>query len=303
MRRLNAALVALAAVVLLAQGQGGAQDGVVKIGVLDDMSGPYADNTGPGRPAGGADGGGGFRRLRARQADRGDLGRHAEQGRRRRRDRAALVRAGPGGHDHRHPPLGDRPRRGEAGRADEPAGDADRGGDRGADRQGVLGPQRALGLRHLRPGQDPRQRDREAGRRYLVLHHRRLRLRPRARAERDRVRQGGGRQGAGLGPAPAEQRGLLLLPAPGAELEGEGGGDGERRRRHHQRHQAGQRVRSRTGRAAGGRAPHPVSGSARHRPADRAGAVDGQLVLLGHDARRRAPSATASPPRRACRPP
>jgi len=48
MRRLNAALVALAAVVLLAPGVGGAQDGVVKIGVLDDMSGPYAYNTGPG---------------------------------------------------------------------------------------------------------------------------------------------------------------------------------------------------------------------------------------------------------------
>ena len=42
------ALVALAAVVLLAPAVGGAQEGVVKIGVLDDMSGPYADNTGPG---------------------------------------------------------------------------------------------------------------------------------------------------------------------------------------------------------------------------------------------------------------
>jgi len=48
MRRLNAALVALAAVVLLTPGQVGAQDGVIKIGVLDDMSGPYSDNTGPG---------------------------------------------------------------------------------------------------------------------------------------------------------------------------------------------------------------------------------------------------------------
>lgn len=52
MRRLNAALVALAAVVLLAPGVGGAQDGAVKIGVLNDMSGPYADDTGPGRPLG-----------------------------------------------------------------------------------------------------------------------------------------------------------------------------------------------------------------------------------------------------------
>ena len=48
MRRLTAALVALAAFALLAPVVGEAQDGMVKIGVLDDMSGPYADNTGPG---------------------------------------------------------------------------------------------------------------------------------------------------------------------------------------------------------------------------------------------------------------
>lgn len=47
-RRFNVALVALAAVVLLAPAISGAQNGVAKIGVLDDMSGPYADNTGPG---------------------------------------------------------------------------------------------------------------------------------------------------------------------------------------------------------------------------------------------------------------
>src|SRR5258705_1933480 len=47
MCRLTAALVALA-VALLAPVVGEAQDGMVKIGVLDDMSGPYADNTGPG---------------------------------------------------------------------------------------------------------------------------------------------------------------------------------------------------------------------------------------------------------------
>ena len=47
-RRPSATLVALVAVVLLIPAIGVAQDGVVKIGVLDDMSGPYADNTGPG---------------------------------------------------------------------------------------------------------------------------------------------------------------------------------------------------------------------------------------------------------------
>src|SRR6266481_5313891 len=47
MRWLKTAMVALGAVVALAT-PAPAQDGAVKIGVLDDMSGPYSDNTGPG---------------------------------------------------------------------------------------------------------------------------------------------------------------------------------------------------------------------------------------------------------------
>jgi len=42
------AMVALGAGVLLAPAMSAAQDGAVKIGVLDDMSGPYSENTGPG---------------------------------------------------------------------------------------------------------------------------------------------------------------------------------------------------------------------------------------------------------------
>ena len=48
MRWLKTAIVALGAGMLLAPAMSAAQDGMVKIGVLDDMSGPYADNTGPG---------------------------------------------------------------------------------------------------------------------------------------------------------------------------------------------------------------------------------------------------------------
>jgi branched-chain amino acid transport system substrate-binding protein len=48
MRRPAALLAALAVVVLLASAPAAARDGAVKIGVLDDMSGPYSDNTGPG---------------------------------------------------------------------------------------------------------------------------------------------------------------------------------------------------------------------------------------------------------------
>jgi branched-chain amino acid transport system substrate-binding protein len=48
MRWLKTAIVALGATLLLTPAMSAAQDGMVKIGVLDDMSGPYADNTGPG---------------------------------------------------------------------------------------------------------------------------------------------------------------------------------------------------------------------------------------------------------------
>ena len=48
MRWVKIAMVALGAGVLLAPAMSAAQDGAVKIGVLDDMSGPYSENTGPG---------------------------------------------------------------------------------------------------------------------------------------------------------------------------------------------------------------------------------------------------------------
>ena len=48
MRWLKTLLAVFGAAVLVAPTPGSAQDGAVKIGVLDDMSGPYSDNTGPG---------------------------------------------------------------------------------------------------------------------------------------------------------------------------------------------------------------------------------------------------------------
>ena len=48
MRWLKIAMAVFAAALSLAPMTGSAQDGLVKIGVLDDMSGPYSDNTGPG---------------------------------------------------------------------------------------------------------------------------------------------------------------------------------------------------------------------------------------------------------------
>src|ERR1700693_787212 len=48
MRWLKTAMAVFGAAVLLVPAISSAQDGAVKIGVLDDMSGPYSDNTGPG---------------------------------------------------------------------------------------------------------------------------------------------------------------------------------------------------------------------------------------------------------------
>lgn len=48
MRWLKTFMVVFGAAVLVAPTLSSAQDGAVKIGVLDDMSGPYSDNTGPG---------------------------------------------------------------------------------------------------------------------------------------------------------------------------------------------------------------------------------------------------------------
>ena len=125
-----------------------------------------------------------FRRLGARQADRARERRLPEQGRCRRRHRQALVRRRECRPGDRHPQLGDRARPGQGRRGEEPHRHADRGGDLGADRQGLRSQQHPLDLRHLRPDQDHRERARQAGRRQLVLHHRRLRLRPRDRAGR-----------------------------------------------------------------------------------------------------------------------
>jgi branched-chain amino acid transport system substrate-binding protein len=48
MRWLKILMAVFGAAVLVAPAPSSAQDGAVKIGVLDDMSGPYSDNTGPG---------------------------------------------------------------------------------------------------------------------------------------------------------------------------------------------------------------------------------------------------------------
>ena len=113
---------------------------------------------------------------------------------------------------------------------------------------GLLAQHHPLDLRHLGARQRHRQGDREDRRRHLVLPHRRLRLRPRARARH----RGGGReerrQGARPGAPSVPRHRLLVVPAAGAGLEGQDHRARQCRRRHHQLDQAGGRVRHRQGR-------------------------------------------------------
>ena len=79
----------------------------------------------------------------------------------------------------------------------------------GSDRQGVLAQHGALDLRHVDAGQRHRQRDRQVGRRHVVLPHRRLRVRPCARARHRGRRAEERRQGPGQGAGAAQHAGLL----------------------------------------------------------------------------------------------
>ena len=143
-----------------------AQNNAVKIGVLDDMSGPYAENTGPGDVVavkfaiadfGGSVLGKPIEMVSADFQSKVDVGvgiakRWCDDenvdmviGVPNSAIALALVKVAAG---------------------EEPDRDADRGGDLGADRHGLRPQQHPLHLRHLRPDQDHRQRARQAGRRH-----------------------------------------------------------------------------------------------------------------------------------------
>ena len=105
-----------------------------------------------------------------------------------------------------------------------------------------------LGLRYACARGRYRRRAGRSRRRYLVLHDRRLRLRLCARKGHRRSRQGKGWQGPWLGPHSPELVGFLVIPAAGAKLEGEDHRARQCRARHHQLHQAGGGIRHRQGR-------------------------------------------------------
>ena len=117
-----------------------------------------------------------------------------------------------------------------------------------------------------RAGQCDRACGRQVRPRHLVLPDRRLCLR--TGAGKGHHQRGGEerRQGAGQRPPSAQHLGLLVLPAAGAGLEGQGDRSRQCRRRHHQRDQAGCRVRPDEGRAEGLAAARLHHRYRQHRP-------------------------------------
>ena len=107
----------------------------------------------------------------------------------------------------------------------------------------------------------------------------------RARARHQGGGRKGRRQGTRRGPPPAQHQRLLVVPAAGASLQGQDHRPGERRRRHHQRDQAGRRIRHRQRRPEVRRPAGVCERRQRARAADGAGTdPDGNLVL-GHERR------------------
>ena len=208
---LKRTLIATAIAATLGAGAAQAQvsDGVIKIGVLTDMSSLYTDLAGAGSVLAARMAVEDFGAAKQGHEGRDRVGRPPEQARRRLQRRAAVVRRRQGRRDRRHAELRRRARR----QPDHPRQGQGvprlRRGVLRPDRQGVLAEHDPLDLRHLDARQRHRQRDRQDRRRHLVLPHRRLRLRPRARARHRGGGAEGRRQGARQGAPPAQHAGLL----------------------------------------------------------------------------------------------
>ena len=178
----SAAVAALLLCPLAAQAQ--ISDGTVKIGILNDQSGVYADFGGKWSYRGRQDGGRGFRRQGAERADRGRHRRPPEQARRRLEPRPPVVRHRQGRRHHGADDLLGGARRAAALQGEEEDQHRDRRGDDRPHRQGLHAVRLPLGLRHPGARGRHRRRARREGRRHLVLPHRGLRLRPFARGAR-----------------------------------------------------------------------------------------------------------------------
>ena len=116
-----------------------------------------------------------------------------------------------------------------------------------------------------------------------------------ARARRRQCRQGERRQGPRRRSPPAQYLGLLLVPAAGAGLEGQGGRARQCRRRHHERPEAGRRIRPYEGRPASSIALLlQITDVHSHRPQGRPGPASLPTPSIGTGTTRPAPSPTSS---------
>ncbi|CAA9233701.1 MAG: ABC transporter, substrate-binding protein (cluster 4, leucine/isoleucine/valine/benzoate), partial [uncultured Acetobacteraceae bacterium] len=233
---------------------------------------------------GGAHGGGGLRRRRARHRGGNRPGRPPEPRRRGLGVGPPLARRGPRGRGGGRAELGGRPRRQHA-PARQPGGPA-RILHRhfGTHRRPVLAQHRPVGDGHLGHRQLHRRGGDAARRRQLVLPHRGLRARPRDRPRRQQLHRGAGRPRARRRPPPAGDQRSVFPAAPGALLAREDRGARQRRRGHDQRREAGGRVRRRPAlRAVAGGDARLHQRRPRHGPPRGAGRAADRGVLLGHE--------------------
>ncbi len=156
-----------------------AQAKPIRIGVLTDMSGPYAANTGPGSVLASRMAVEDFTKAQSRHQGRAAGGRHAGQAERRGQHRDRLARQRRRRPDHRPAAVLGRARgrtHGGPARQDwrsSPAPPRPR-----LTGQGVRAQPSALGARYLVDAARGGGCDREGRRQDLVLHHRRLHVRP-----------------------------------------------------------------------------------------------------------------------------
>ena len=140
-----------------------------------------------------------------------------------------------------------------------------------SDRQGLFAQHHSMGQRRLGDRQHDRGGDDGARRQGMVLRHGQLRARPGHRGRGHQLHRKARRQGAGLGQASAQHRGFRVAPAAGAEFQGQGDRPCQCRRRHHQRGQAGRRVRHPARRPDHGGVPAVRQRRPRHGAEGRAG--------------------------------
>lgn len=171
-------------------------DESLKLAVLDDMSGPYAENSGQGNV------------LAARMAIM-DFGGCTQ-----------MVRHRSCRRNSRNGKFGRRAGSSKAGAREKQDHLGDHSGDGGADRKGVFAELGALGLRHLFACKRSGNRGGPARRPELVLHHRRLCLRTRARGQRRLFRQIARRNSFGCRQTSDRIVGLQLLLIASTKLEG-----------------------------------------------------------------------------------